>query len=115
MSVSDTDGKPRLGRMLAFHERRASIYVPPESTATINDNLNRGRETASELNALRDFRQNFEDCQRFGIDEMFLSKQTSHNQIRKPKNDLRASGKSSRIQADMADALAPYVIGRQRH
>ncbi len=109
-------GNQGLDGLLAFHERRASIYVPPEITATINNNLKRGRERASELNALRDFRQSFEDRQRSGMDDMFLSEADLVQPIEEAEERLAGKRLDPReIQADMADALAPYVVRRQRH
>ncbi|MBB5516170.1 hypothetical protein FHS89_002196 [Rubricella aquisinus] len=66
-------GNQGLDGLLAFHERRASIYVPPEITSRINDNLKRGRERALELNALRALKQNFEDRQLSGMKDLFQS------------------------------------------
>ncbi|MCA0929758.1 phospholipase D family protein [Ruegeria profundi] len=109
-------GNQGLDGLLAFHERRASIYVPPEITARINDNLKRGRERASELNELRALRQNFEDRQRSGMEDMFLSEADLAKPIEEAEERLAVKRLDPReIQADMADALAPYVVRRQRH
>ena len=109
-------GNQGLDGLLAFHERRASIYVPPEITARINENLKRGRERASKLNEHRIFRQKFEARKLLGMDDMFLSEAD----LAQPIEDVeeRLAGKRlvpREIQADMADALAPYVVRRQRH
>ncbi len=109
-------GNQGLDGLLAFHERRASIYVPPEITARINDNLKRGRERASELNALRVLKQNFEDRQRSGMEDMFQSEADLAQPIEEAEERLAGKRLDPReIQADMADALAPYVVRRQRH
>ncbi|PSL17240.1 phospholipase D family protein [Shimia abyssi] len=109
-------GNQGLDGLLAFHERRASIYVPPEITARIDDNLKRGRERALELNALRALKQNFEDRQRSGMEDMFLSEADLAQPIKEAEERLAGKQLDPReIQADMADALAPYVIRRQRH
>ncbi|MEL6413949.1 MAG: phospholipase D family protein [Pseudomonadota bacterium] len=109
-------GNQGLDGLLAFHERRASIYVPPEITTRINDNLKRGRERASELNALRALRQDFEDRQRSGMEDMFLSEADLAQPIEEAEKRLAGKRLDPReIQADMADALAPYVVRRQRH
>ncbi|WP_434054907.1 MAG: hypothetical protein RDA78_08590 [Roseibium sp.] len=109
-------GNQGLDGLLAFHERRASIYVPPEITARINENLRRGRERASELNELRALRQNFEDRRRTGMDDMFLSEADLAKPIEQAEKRLAGKRLDPReIQADMAYALAPYVVRRQRH
>ncbi|WP_281972366.1 phospholipase D family protein [Ruegeria faecimaris] len=109
-------GNQGLDGLLAFHERRASIYVPPEITARIDDNLKRGRERALELNALRALKQNFEDRQRSGMEDMFLTEADLAQPIKEAEERLAGKQLDPReIQADMADALAPYVIRRQRH
>lgn len=109
-------GNQGLDGLLAFHERRASIYVPPEITARINDNLKRGRERALELNAIRALRQNFEDRQQSGMEDMFQSEADLAQPIEEAEERLAGKRLDPReIQADMADALAPYVVRRQRH
>ncbi len=109
-------GNQGLDGLLAFHERRASIYVPPEITARINDNLKRGRARASELNVLRALRQNFEDRRRSSMEDMFLSEADLAQPIEEAEERLAEKRLDPReIQADMADALAPYVVRRQRH
>tara|TARA_R110002095_G_scaffold211442_1_gene199644 strand:- start:18 stop:3200 length:3183 start_codon:yes stop_codon:yes gene_type:complete len=109
-------GNQGLDGLLAFHERRASIYVPPEITARINDNLKRGRERATELSQLRALQQDFEDRSRSGMDDMFLSEVDLGQPIEEAEKRLAGKRLDPReIQADMADALAPYVVRRQRH
>lgn len=109
-------GNQGLDGLLAFHERRASIYVPPEITARINDNLKRGRERAAELGHLRALRQSFEDRQRLGMDDLFLSHQDMALPVHEAEERLAGKRLDPReIQADMANALAPYVVRRQRH
>jgi len=109
-------GNQGLDGLLAFHERRASIYVPPEITARINENLNRGRERATELNELRALRQSFDDRQETGMEDMFMSEADLAEPIEEAEERLAGIRLDPReIQADMADALAPYVVRRQRH
>lgn len=109
-------GNQGLDGLLAFHERRASIYVPPEITKRINDNLKRGRERASELEQLQKLKQGFEDRKRSGMDDLFLSEEDLAKPIEEAEERLAGKQLDPReIQADMADALAPYVVRRQRH
>ncbi|MGK8235795.1 phospholipase D family protein [Roseovarius sp. MS2] len=109
-------GNQGLDGLLAFHERRASIYVPPEITARINDNLKRGRERSAELGQLQALKQGFEDRQRSGMADLFLSEADLERPVREAEGRLASKRLDPReIQADMADALAPYVVRRQRH
>lgn len=108
-------GNQGLDGLLAFHERRASIYVPPEITARINNNLKRGRDRATELDDLQALRQSFEDRQQSGMDDLFISDEDLAAPIEEAEKRLASKRLDPReIQADMADALAPYVVRRQR-
>ena len=109
-------GNQGLDGLLAFHERRASIYVPPEITARINENLKRGRERASELGKLRALRQNYDDRQGLGMDDMFHCQADLARPIEEAEIRLKGKRLDQReILADMAEAFAPYVVRRQRH
>lgn len=109
-------GNQGLDGLLAYHERRASIYVPPEITKKINDNLKWARERSVELGQLRALRQTFEERQRGGMNDLFLSEDDMARPVQEAEKRLSSKRLDPReIQADMADALAPYVVRRQRH
>jgi len=109
-------GNHGLDGLLAFHERRASIYVPPEITDRINATLRRGRERSHQLNRIRQLQDTLESRRQTGMDDLFRYEEDLEEQIRAAEKELKSKRLDPReIQSDMADALAPYVVRRQRH
>lgn len=102
-------GNQGLDGLLAFHEKRASIYVPPRITAQINEYLERVRKAAQLREAriaLTDQREKLDRQPDFFFDPDDLSAQDDAI-----VEEMRQLGQ---MQAELAALLSPYVVRRQR-
>ncbi|MGI3211851.1 phospholipase D family protein [Roseovarius tibetensis] len=106
-------GNQGLDGLLAFHEKRASIYVPPVITNQINVHFNRVRERAALVTELAVQKRRIEERQRQA--DMFETESDLQGKIEVLERTVEESGLQLRtLQAELAEALAPYVVRRQR-
>ena len=106
-------GNQGLDGLLAFHEKRASIYVPPATTDQINRHMAKVRERGTLVRDLELTNARLE-AQRVQTD-MFDSAESLRKEVVKLEHaiDNRGLGLPA-LQSGLADALAPYVVRRQR-
>ena len=102
-------GNQGLDGLLAFHEKRASIYVPPRITSQINDYLGRVRKAAQLREARIKLAARRESLDRQA--DLFLTNDELDNEDDAIAAELRQLGK---LQEELAALLAPYVARRQR-
>lgn len=106
-------GNQGLDGLLAFHEKRASIYVPPGITDQINAHFGRVRERGALVAQLALQKRKIEEQQRQG--DLFETENELQDRIEALERTVEARGLQLRtLQAELADALAPYVVRRQR-
>lgn len=106
-------GNQGLDGLLAFHEKRASIYVPPQITDHINEHMERVRERGQMYRELEETKTRI-DAQAVQ-DDLFETKQSLQEKIEDLEQTIDAQGlRLSALQAGLAEALAPYVVRRQR-
>lgn len=107
-------GNQGLDGLLAFHEKRASIYVPPAITDQINQHMAKVRERGRLVRQLDDVNDRIE-AQRVQ-DDLFDSAESLQDEVNNIERSLESRGlQISALQEGLADALAPYVVRRQRH
>ena len=106
-------GNQGLDGLLAFHERRASIYVPPAITDRINEHMEKVRRRGALLRDL-DERNRRIEAQRVQGD-LFDTPETLQAEVDSLERRIETEGlELPALQAGLADALAPYVVRRQR-
>lgn len=106
-------GNQGLDGLLAFHEKRASIYVPPVITEQINSHMQRVRERGALLKRL-DLVQARIDTQNLQQD-FFDDAASLQQQLEQIEHDLEARALNLRsLQEGLATVLSPYVVRRQR-
>lgn len=106
-------GNQGLDGLLAFHEKRASIYVPPVITEQINKHFGRVRERGALVADLEAQKRKIEDQQR--QPDLFETENVLQEKIERLERTVEERGLQLRgLQAELADALAPYVVRRQR-
>lgn len=106
-------GNQGLDGLLAFHEKRASIYVPPIITDQINQHMAKVRARGELVRRLDQVNRRIEAQ---GVQEdLFHSAETLKEEVGAIERQLEADGlQISALQEGLADALAPYVVRRQR-
>jgi len=106
-------GNQGLDGLLAFHEKGASIYVPPVITEQINAHFSRVRERGELVAELAAQKRKIEDQQR--QPDLFETANVLQEKVETLERTVEARGlQLRRLQAELADALAPYVVRRQR-
>ncbi|WP_324751436.1 hypothetical protein [Roseovarius sp. Pro17] len=106
-------GNQGLDGLLAFHEKRASIYVPPVITDQINQHMAKVRERGELIHHLDQVNRRIEA--QSVQDDLFDSADTLKNEVENLESSIETRGlQISALQAGLADALAPYVVRRQR-
>jgi len=106
-------GNQGLDGLLAFHEKRASIYVPPVITDQINQHMAKVRARGELVRQLDQINRRIE-AQNVQED-LFHSAETLREEVAAIERQLEADGlQISALQEGLADALAPYVVRRQR-
>lgn len=106
-------GNQGLDGLLAFHERRASIYVPPTITNRINLHMAKVRERGELVRGLDRINRRIEV--QSVQNDMFDSAESLQEEVENLEQTLEARGLQIRaLQGGLADALAPYVVRRQR-
>ena len=106
-------GNQGLDGLLAFHEKRASIYVPPVITDQINQHMAKVRARGELVRQLDQVNRRIE-AQNVQED-LFHSAETLREEVAEIERQLEADGlQISALQEGLADALAPYVVRRQR-
>lgn len=106
-------GNQGLDGLLAFHEKRASIYVPPVITEQINAHFSRVRERGALVAELEAQKRKIEDQQR--QPDLFETENVLQDKIERLERTVEERGLRLRgLQAELAGALAPYVVRRQR-
>ena len=107
-------GNQGLDGLLAFHEKRSSIYVPPQITEAINAHMNKVRRRADLLGALERLENRLRDQE--VQEDLFDRPDTLKAEIEQTRQIVRSEGLEPReVQADLAQSLAPFVVRRQRH
>jgi len=106
-------GNQGLDGLLAFHEKRASIYVPPVITDQINQHMAKVRARGELTRHLDQINRRIEAQ---GLqDDLFDSAETLKEEVNVTERRLETEGlQISALQEGLADALAPYVVRRQR-
>jgi hypothetical protein len=106
-------GNQGLDGLLAFHEKRASIYVPPVITDQINQHMAKVRARGELVLQMDQVNRRIEAQ---GVQEdLFQSAETLREEVAAIERQLEADGlQISALQEGLADALAPYVVRRQR-
>lgn len=106
-------GNQGLDGLLAFHEKRASIYVPPLITDQINQHMAKVRARGELVRRLDQVNRRIEAQ---GVQEdLFHSAEILREEVGAIEHRLEADGlQISALQEGLADALAPYVVRRQR-
>lgn len=108
-------GNQGLDGLLAFHEKRASIYVPPAITDQINLHFNRVRQRGQLFTELAMQKRRFEERQRQRQEDFFETESDLQGKIEALERTVEEKGLHLKmLQAELADALAPYVVRRQR-
>lgn len=106
-------GNQGLDGLLAFHEKRASIFVPPAITAQINDHMTKVRARGTYMRNLDALKRRIEDQASQG--DLFSDPASLQDEVETLENRIESEGLRLRqLQAGLADALAPYVVRRQR-
>ncbi|MFO6462815.1 hypothetical protein ACK8OR_00360 [Jannaschia sp. KMU-145] len=106
-------GNQGLDGLLAFHEKRASIYVPPPITEQINQHMAKVRTRGELVRHLDQMNRRIED--QSVQDDLFDSAEALQGEVNKVERQLETGGlQISALQEGLADALAPYVVRRQR-
>lgn len=106
-------GNQGLDGLLAFHEKRASIYVPPVTTDRINDHMARVRARGALLHDLDQLKRRIDEGQVQA--DLFDSNDTLQERVEELERTVDARGLQLRaLQEGLSDALAPYVVRRQR-
>lgn len=106
-------GNQGLDGLLAFHEKRASVYVPPVITDQINVHFNRVRQRGALVTELAVQKRRIEERQRQA--DFFETESDLQGKIEALERTVEQKGLQLRmLQAELADALAPYVVRRQR-
>jgi energy-coupling factor transporter ATP-binding protein EcfA2 len=106
-------GNQGLDGLLAFHEKRASIYVPPLITSQINTHMENVRARGALLKELETLKRQIDERQLQG--DLFESEETLQNRLEELERTVEArSLHLGALQSGIADALAPYVVRRQR-
>lgn len=106
-------GNQGLDGLLAFHEKRASVYVPPVITDQINVHFNRVRQRGALVTELAVQKRRIEERQRQA--DFFETESDLQGKIEALERTVEEKGLQLRmLQAELADALAPYVVRRQR-
>ena len=106
-------GNQGLDGLLAFHEKRASIYVPPVITDQINQHMAKVRARGELVRQLDQVNRRIE-AQNVQED-LFHSTEALREEVAAIERQLEADGlQISALQEGLADALAPYVVRRQR-
>ena len=106
-------GNQGLDGLLAFHEKRASIYVPPAITDQINQHMAKVRERGELVRHLDQMNRRIE-AQNMQ-DDLFDSAETLQNEVNNLERSIKSRGlQISALQEGLAGALAPYVVRRQR-
>ncbi len=103
-------GNQGLDGLLAFHEKRASIYVPPVITEQINAHFSRVRERGALVADLEAQKRKIEDQQR--QPDLFETENVLQEKIERLERTVEERGlQLRRLQAELADALAPMWFG----
>ncbi len=106
-------GNQGLDGLLAFHEKRASIYVPPVITDQINAHMAKVRERGRLIKDLDEKKRRI-DTQRVQGD-LFETTASLQRDLEQLEARLDGDGLHLRaLQQGLADVLAPYVVRRQR-
>lgn len=106
-------GNQGLDGLLAFHEKRASVYVPPVITDHINVHFNRVRQRGALVTELAVQKRRIEERQKQA--DFFETERDLQGKIEALERTVEEKGLQLRmLQAELADALAPYVVRRQR-
>ena len=106
-------GNQGLDGLLAFHEKRASIYVPPPITDQINQHMAKVRKRGELVRHLDQMNRRIED--QSVQDDLFDSAEALQVEVNKVERQLETGGlQISALQEGLANALAPYVVRRQR-
>ncbi|WP_138471659.1 phospholipase D family protein [Poseidonocella sp. HB161398] len=106
-------GNQGLDGLLAFHEKRASIYVPPQITGKINAAMGKVTERAGlldEISRISDGMARSHVQQDLFQTPDWLAAEKAKREAEMAERKLT----SHDIQADLSAALAPYVVRRQR-
>ncbi|WP_252947270.1 hypothetical protein [Oceanicola sp. 502str15] len=106
-------GNQGLDGLLAFHEKRASIYVPPPITDQINNHMQRVRERGTLHNQRNQLTERIE-AQALQED-LFDDAASLQQQLDQIESELEARDLNLRsLQEGLATVLSPYVVRRQR-
>jgi hypothetical protein len=106
-------GNQGLDGLLAFHEKRASIYVPPAITDQINAHFHRVRQRGVLVAELAAQKRRIEERQAQA--DLFETESALQGKIEALERTLEEEGLQLRtLQSELAEALAPYVVRRQR-
>ena len=106
-------GNQGLDGLLAFHEKRASIYVPPVITDQINQHMAKVRERVERVRQLDQLNRRIEV--QHVQDDLFNNAASLEDEVGNLERALEARGlQIGALQEGLADALAPYVVRRQR-
>lgn len=106
-------GNQGLDGLLAFHEKRASIYVPPAITGQINQHMAKVRRRGELVRHLDQVNRRIED--QTMQDDLFDSAEALQVEVNSIERKLESGGPQiSALQEGLADALAPYFVRRQR-
>lgn len=106
-------GNQGLDGLLAFHERRASIHVPPGISNQINAHMQKVREHSALQAEIATIKRQLDE-QHVQAD-FFLSAGDLQSRVETLENTLDARGlRLAHLQAGLAEALSPFVVRRQR-
>ncbi|MBC2835149.1 hypothetical protein [Paragemmobacter straminiformis] len=106
-------GNQGLDGLLAFHEKRSSIYVPPQITSRINEHMAKVRRRSELIRNLQELEDRMAARQVQG--DLFERPEVLAEELRRTKSLIVEGGLEPRqIQSDLAASLAPYVVRRQR-
>ena len=106
-------GNQGLDGLLAFHEKRSSIYVPPQITAAINAHMDKVRRRTHLLRSLQELEDRLAAREVQG--DLFESPKALSEAIENTRTAISKEGLEPRaIQEDLASSLAPFVVRRQR-
>src|SRR5690606_30242667 len=95
------------------HEKRASIYVPPVTTDRINEHMAKVRARGELLHDLDQLKRRIDEGQVQA--DLFDSTDTLQERVEQLERTVDARGLQLRaLQEGLSDALAPYVVRRQR-
>ncbi|MGS4947507.1 phospholipase D family protein [Meridianimarinicoccus sp. RP-17] len=106
-------GNQGLDGLLAFHERRASIFVPPRTTQRINGHMSKVRARGQLLRDRDALLRRIEDQAR--QEDLFDDADALRRQMDALERMVEVKGlELHALQAGLAGTLAPYVVRRQR-